>query len=258
MIWTESYLNGGGQNYFLFFDSNPHVYDSNFLEWIRKTIPNSTLAIVFVNSMELRNMRDISYFEKYFRVIYTTDPADAERYGFHYIEGIHSKISFGEVPDIQWDVTFVGAEKGRGKLLIDIYNYLKQNGIINKFTIVGMESAPKGIDTKRISYKKVLEDELKSKCILEICADGQSAYTQRALEAIMYDKMLITNNKNILNCAYYHPNNIRLLKDVDDVFIKRIRCDYKCSYHYKGDFSPLKLIKDLEYRGTHKKDKSQI
>ncbi len=69
-----------GANHFVFFDSNPHVYDPAFLMWIRKRVPNSTLSLIFVNTMKMRNMRDITYFRSHFQRIYTTDRKDAEEY----------------------------------------------------------------------------------------------------------------------------------------------------------------------------------
>lgn len=96
-IWYKFFFDNkriekNAANYFVFFDSNPHVYDSHFLIWIKENIPNAICALVFLNTMKWRKMRDISYFNKYFEKIYTVDYDDAREYGFTYIEGIYSRV----------------------------------------------------------------------------------------------------------------------------------------------------------------------
>lgn len=220
------------------------MYNPDFLEYLHKEIPNATLALIFVNCMCTRNMRDIAYFKKYFDYIYTIDKSDSENYEFNFIEMVHSKLDVDVQKPVKYDVTFCGYAKNRSNLLVSLYNSFINQGLKCKFTITEAQGVPDGINTKRISCMKMLEEELESKCILEVCVGGQNSYTMRAAEAIMYDKYLITNNKVILESKYYDPGKIFYFESLDDLRNIKIPTE-SCSYNYQGDFSPVRILEDI-------------
>lgn len=239
----ENIVQHGGGNFFVFFDSNPHVYNPDFLTYLHKKVPNAMLTLLFVNSMCMRNMKDIVYFKKYFDYIYTIDKTDAENYGFDFIETIHSKLNY-DTKLSQYDIVFCGQAKNRSDLLFGLYKQFTAKGMKCKFTVVGTGSVPNGIHARRMSYKEMLDEELLSKCILEVCSEGQNSYTLRAAEAIMYDKYLITNNKVILESKYYDPGKIFYFESLDDLRNIKIPTE-SCSYNYQGDFSPVRILEDI-------------
>lgn len=232
---------GGGYNYFLFFDSNPHVYDETFLQWLRVRVPNSVLALLFVNSMKQRSFRDMGYFRRNFDRMFTTDRHDCGKLGLEYVEGVHSKLS--NVVARGWsDISFIGIEKGRSVQLRAIYSSLTSRGLVCDFTIVGINEAPEGIGTKLMPYREALARELSSKCILEVCSDGQDAMTQRALEAVMYDKVLITNSQAVKDFRFYDPRTMFVLDDwgqLEEIDFDTIP---EPGYGYAGEFSPVRLL----------------
>lgn len=61
---------------------------------------------------------------------------------------------------------------------------------------------------KNISYKKILTEEMKSRCIIDIVKEGQEGLTLRVLEALFLNKKLLTNNQKVKELDFYHPNNI--------------------------------------------------
>ena len=68
-----------------------------------------------------------------------------------------------------------------------------------------------------IKYDVVLEETMKSNCILEMQLDVQSAATQRYYEAVCYNKKLLTNNKNVVNLPFYNPDYIHVFEKPEDI-----------------------------------------
>ena len=62
------------------------------------------------------------------------------------------------------------------------------------------------------SYKYYLD----SKIILDIAHPHQKGLSFRPYEALGLNKKLITTNQEIVNCDFYNPNNILLIKDLND------------------------------------------
>lgn len=245
-LFKKSKLTKLGYNHFIFFDSNPYLYNERFLKFIRNKIKNSSITIIFVNTMATRNMRDIDYFRANSDLIYTIDVNDSKKYNFLYLEGLHSKINSQQPINIISDITFAGADKNRGHYVKMARDICLQNNFKYTFTVVNMQNAPDDINTKRIPYEKVLEQELESKCILEICVGEQNALTLRAIEAIMYNKILITNNKNIVNCTYYNSNYMKIFNNKQELKQLILNIDNsQVDYKYKNYYSPLTLFNDI-------------
>lgn len=67
-----------------------------------------------------------------------------------------------------------------------------------------------------IPYAKYMEQASQSRCIVDIVKTGEHSCTLRPLEALALHKKLITNNPNVRNYAFYHPQNVFVF-GVDDV-----------------------------------------
>ena len=255
MLVNKRHLSRTQNNHFVFFDSNPYLYNENFLKWLRK-IKNSTISVIFVNTMATRNMRDVEYFKRNCDFIYTIDRKDAEDYGFIFWEGIHSKIEH-QLQNGEKGIAYAGVAKNRGIQILQVYEALQKLNYNCNFTVVGLENAPAGINTERIPYEQVLQEELKANCILEICVGEQNALTLRAIEAVLYNKYLLTNNKNIVKCRYYDARKMRIL-DMDrslEEQLKDIPSEIE-PYDYKGEYSPIALLIDIENRNRIKGDEN--
>lgn len=198
--------------------------------------------------MKYRTFRDINYFKSFFKYIYTIDAADAEEYDFIYVEGIHSKIDL-HIHELKNDIVFAGSDKGRGDFIKQLYKSLVRAGIKCNFTVAGMEDPPEGINTNWLPYAEVLDKELTSKCILEVCVGEQCANTLRSLEAVMYDKALITNNKLIKQSKYYNPQTMLVFDTIEDVLEWDVPKE-TFSYIYQGDYSPINLLNDIVSRNS--------
>ena len=113
-------------------------------------------------------------------------------------------IDSGE--DYDQDLFFVGLNKGRKEILKRISDICAQNGLNAKIVIAG-EKDSNGNITGPMDYSDVIGCIRKSRAILEIGREDQVGLTVRSLEALYFNKSLITNNKQIYEKKYFGPEN---------------------------------------------------
>lgn len=122
--------------------------------------------------------------------------------------------------DTEYDVLFIGTDKNRYHLLKKIDSILSAQNISKLFYLVkssGNTNESKDIHyQKPVSYRELLDMLTKSKAVIDLVPEGQNCLTLRPLEALYYQKKLITNMKFIVDYDLYNPNNIFIL-GVDDI-----------------------------------------
>lgn len=141
--------------------------------------------------------------------IATFDPQDSKKYG------LKLKKQFGikhETKDniIDTDIYFCGNDKGRMKEIAYVKKLCSDTGLSTKFIIPQSKN-------DYITYKEYLDNLCKARCVLDITQMNQSGLTLRPIEALLNDKKLITNNKNIKNYDFYNPHNIFILNEDNDL-----------------------------------------
>lgn len=62
-----------------------------------------------------------------------------------------------------------------------------------------------------MSYSLLLDYVAKSKAILDIVQEGQEGLTLRSMEALFFEKKLITNNQSIIKEKFYRKENIFII-----------------------------------------------
>ncbi|VDH17421.1 Uncharacterised protein [Algoriella xinjiangensis] len=139
------------------------------------------------------------------------DKKDCDNYGFNYNTTFYfDNIKIGDY-DRQYDVIFLGADKGRKNSLNDIENKFKNQGLKSYFHIVPDKNSPNPNNITPLDYKDYLILLNKSKVILDYLQQGQSGLTLRPMESIFFKKKLITNDTNIVNEDFYLKENIFVL-----------------------------------------------
>ena len=140
------------------------------------------------------------------------------------------------------DICFAGAAKDRLDFLLKIYENLISNGISVSYRIVGVDKKQqryndKIVYNKQVPYESILETVYESNCILEVLAYKQTGATLRYYEAVVNNKKLLTNNKNVVNLPFYNPDYIHVFETADDIDTKWIIERSNVDYHYDGRFS---------------------
>lgn len=185
---------------------------TEIINYIHKKNKNIRIILYFMNPIEKND--EINNINRSKAELWTFDYEDSKKYDLSYNPQYFFKNISLPKTNIIDDVYFLGADKGRIKQLINLEGTLESHGINTKFHIT-----PSGKTTNKydkhykdnISYEKSLEEIAKSKAILDITQKGQSGMTVRPLEALFFQKKLITNNTNIVNEKFYNKNNIFIL-----------------------------------------------
>ncbi|MDU7028125.1 hypothetical protein [Robinsoniella peoriensis] len=250
----------------LLFDSNQEYYLILVNDVIRKLSNSYLKKINEMNKVHTFVLLLDSYdkIQPFFRrcinkvkseKVYSFQKSDCVRYGFKYINTLYSKVELVKKENnFQTDIYFVGAEKGRMEEISKIFNFFFEKGFKCKFDVIVSNSSLMayrekypGINfqTKRIGYKYILKDIQSSKCILELCQEGQDGLTMRFYEAIFYNKCLFTNNNSALCHELYNKDYMKVFHSIEDIDVGKEFFDQKVDYHYNNQMSPVHLIEKI-------------
>lgn len=228
---------------------------ATYLNWLHLKYPKATFAF-FLRDLYHTKMPTIGYYrkEKLIDVWGSYDEEETKKYHFDfYYPEIESKVDFSGI-DLTptCDVFFAGAAKKRLPALLEAYDYLTAYGIRCHFIIMdakaGETDKREGIEYTHelIPYREMLIHSLRCKCMLEINQDGAVGMTSRFLEAVMYNKKLITNSQPVKKSPFYNPRFIKLYDKITEVDPQFVLDEKPVDYGYKNEFSPIGLIKYID------------
>lgn len=156
--------------------------------------------------------------------MYSFDEGDCKKYKLSYNTQFFQKSI--DAVKTNRDAYFVGTDKGRYELIKKVYNHLIEHDIKPLFQIIPdnekeyelAEIIHKGF----VEYDTVLQNVSSSKVILDITKIGQTGMTMRAMEALFYDKKIITNNPLYTNLPFYRKDAVFILNDNLDGLVEFI------------------------------------
>ena len=136
----------------------------------------------------------------------TFDSSAAVKYTMYYYPQFYR--SYPEQTELtekyDYDFYFCGRDKGR-KTLIDFFQKRLSKFGKCKFIIIP-ESNP-----DFMGYYDYIDEVKKAKVLCEIGQKGQTGLTIRALEALFFNKKMITTNEYVKQMDFYNPANILVL-----------------------------------------------
>lgn len=182
----------------------------------------------------------------------TFDKNESEKYGFPHFNEFESKIDVPILETPESDVFFAGKAKDRFPLLLDVYKQLTSYGLHCKYYLTGVPIEQQiqlpGIEyaNKFMSYREMLYHTVNTRFVLEINQGGADGYTSRFLEAVMYNKKLITNNVFIKNSSFYTPKFIQIFNKAEEISRFFVENSSDVNYYYNGEFSPMRMIERVE------------
>lgn len=219
---------------------------SGFIDLVKDVNCHRVLVLrdtidVLNNSMKnkkkwLRQDEDfISKITPHFDKIYSFDFDDCKKYHFIYLNQF-LPFSLSEMKKIRENIFdnntvkkcfFIGEYwKNRVEVINKLAPILQLNNYETDFNLINYEGLNKANATieqskyytlgKKISYFDNIEKVKQSDIILEIVQIGQTGVTLRAIEAILFNKKLITTNKSIKEYDFYNANQIFILDDQND------------------------------------------
>lgn len=181
------------------------------VKYINKNYPNIRVIVWYWNPVS----KTVSL-DKYPNncEVWSFDEEDCNKYLLNYNTQYYFKNITLPKNNIEYDVIFVGGDKGRIERLIEIEELFNKLNLKSMFHITKTPDSPKKYNNKysdRISYNQILNYISKSKAILDIVSEGQTGLTLRPLEALFFNKKLITNDLTIVDRDFYKKENIFVL-----------------------------------------------
>jgi len=238
-IWFDKRIAKENPQYVLISDP---LITREYLEWLHELFPNAQLNYTYTNMVGKAKHLLPSEIPTYYR-IWTYDSYDSEKYGLRLSKtDSYFKNYVKPKEPTQYDVIYVGSDKGRGEYLLQLESKMKEIGLRTKFLIVadGRLSKRKSYYHKWVEYEEIIDMIVKSKSILNVALENQKGITMRDMESLFFDVKLLTTNKNIKNTYIYHPNNVFFIDGLNIDGLKefmslphiRISEDIKDSHSY--------------------------
>lgn len=140
------------------------------------------------------------------------DMHDCVQYGLNFNHQYYFKSFILPNHKKEWDVYFCGSDSGRGKEIVQLYKVLIEMELNVKFQVVypKCQMVPSEIVSEYVDYNEIKQNITKSGAILEVMREGQVGPTLRMMEAIYFQKKLITNNTAIKDEEFYDESRIFL------------------------------------------------
>lgn len=172
------------------------------------------LSLWIWNTIEPVEKRRLSI-AKLFSNVFTFDPGDSNKYNIGYAEQFYFRNIENYSHSNNHTIFFVGADKGRADILAQLIDELED--IKPSFFI--LKDHAKKYDKKlipflideRLDYSKVLSNIKKCDIVLDLVKNGQTGMTVRIIEAIFYDKKIISNNLSLVQSDLFETGNIYIL-----------------------------------------------
>lgn len=227
---------------------------SGYLKYLKKKYPDCKIVVLCRDLLKThKDMYDEYIKENAIDVWMSYDEQESKQYGFPHFEEFESQINIPHSDKISIaDVFFAGKAKDRLPKLLKIYDHLESQGLKCLFYITGVKKKNEikraGIRylKKPITYYKMLTLSVSSNCILEINQGNAIGYSSRFLEAVMFNKKLITDNSYIRKSKFYNPKYIQIIGEEcninKDFFIE----NNDVNYHYNNEFSPFHVIELID------------
>lgn len=183
--------------------------------------------------------------------VFSFDPEDAQKHGMEFHNTPYSKIlecNAVEENQVYFCASVVerayelyrvwqGAQKSNTRVVFDLTDCIQMKGF--------QEDPNVHCNSGFTSYIDILNRTIQSSCILDIAQKGQRGLSLRPYEAVVYNKKLLTNNKEILNFKYYNPKYMQYFEQAETIDWDWVKKQEKVDYKYSGDFSPCKLMEKL-------------
>lgn len=210
---------------FVFYQSFHFSYSRKFLLYIKQKCPGAKLCFIFTNPIDEYYYNNFLKVRDLYDLKITFYNKDALKYNINYYPVdlglflIHD--DFPKV-DNKYDLFFVGKDKGRLGLLLDIYEQFSKQGLSCLFYIYGVKKRDQvrleGINYNTfLPYHDVLHYVKESKAVLEILKENCNYSSIRTSEAIKFNKYLVTTNQEASTCSFYSKESVNVINSIDDI-----------------------------------------
>lgn len=231
------------KNYVVIFNSALlHYYSKEYFERLRRKHQNIKYILYIIDPMPNGLWQEILDVLEIFDVVMSMHSYNCKRYGFQYLPYVYAEPQEdGVIRDIKkTNLFFCGViDDYRQEMIKEIVKKCEEKHVDFDFWVkpYGNNSiASKNVHYSEMPYIENVQRLKQAECILEIMHEGYVGITQRYLEAVVYNKRLITNNPEVKTLSYYDPRYMYCFNEIEEIDWNWLSNDVKVDYHYKGDF----------------------
>lgn len=232
--------------------------DGERIKALKERFPGLKIVFFFTDLVEMDPIRKnmMAHLEKVdANLIISYDRKDAYRYHM-----LHHPLPYALMERISaeqddlYDVCFIGKAKDRNEKINEAYDFFTGKGMSCCFYVITegktLKETRKGIRYLKhlVSYRKFLELESRSRCILEIIQENSTGYTSRVPEAVFLGKTLISDNTDLRKDQIYDSGKVFVYNDLSDLDTDIIKKSEKIAYEqsYKDIFSHDSFLSFIE------------
>ncbi len=228
-----------------------HYYSAAYLERLRKRHPSIKYILYIIDPMPDGLWREVQEVLPVFDHVMTMHPYNCRKYGFKYLPYAYAKpaetAQIVDIPDT--DLFYCGVlDDHRLALMDEMVRQCEEHQIAFDFWLKPYRDNPihnEHVHYGLIPYEENVQRLKKAQCILEVMHKGYVGITQRFLEAVIYNKRLLSNNREITELPYYNPRFMQYFEKIEDIDWEWLHNDEEADYHYQGDFSVQAWKKNL-------------
>lgn len=238
---------------FVFFSNWVKTMSYGFPEYLRKHYPGAKLVCYFQDLIAKKKYTDIEQVKKTFDLVMSFDPKEAGEYGISYHPLVYSadpETDVSQPPES--DVFFLGLAKNRLPTILKAYETLREGGLSCRFFLAGVKKADQLYkeDIRYIthmSYQDNLREVKGTRCMLEVMQTGGHGYTLRMMEAVAYNKKMITNNPEIHKAPFFSAELIQQFNAPDKIDPAFVHTETALkAYPNKEVISPVELLRFID------------
>lgn len=238
-------------------------FSAHYIEQLKRE-RNACIVLYMPDNVRTMHMaqsrQEFERFREHYHIdqAYSFDKKDCEEFGMEFFD-FYSMLPDQEQidPSSKKDklkVLYVGGCRSfqRLNILHELYDKLKDEADCT-FYLNGV--APE-LATRRgivynhpLTYAQVVDMVRQNDIIVEIMNGTQAGNTLRLKEAVCYNKLLLTNNKTVVDSPYYDKRYMQVFDSVDDIDLSTFQTP--ADYRYQGEFSPLMLMKRIVERDNN-------
>ena len=191
--------------------------DKSLLSYLHRKAPHAKIFLYYWNMVkdEAAFLREKQLAEACGAAVFHYDRGDCARYGLQFNSIMYDEhIALPDLPPL-YDCFFLGFSKDREPALKAFHACLSGAGLRGKYVLVtgGGGEAAFEYRRRRVAYPEYLAMLSRSRAILDIAQQGQDGLSLRVMEAIFFNKKLITTNRAVKSYAFYSPADILVYEE---------------------------------------------
>jgi hypothetical protein len=219
------------------------------LDYFKQTVPGAKHVLFYtdaknVGADELQRLQGLP------DLIGVFDRGIAKEYHIEFWPNVYPNVPVEKVKE-EYDLCFIGNDKGRLALLEQIADLCKEQNLNVAFYVKGGDKKHRCDNIHYIDaylpYELVQDIVKRSRCLLELRIQPYDTWSVRAQEAVVFNKKLLTNNPKIDGM----PSDVK--RDYISVFEKPEDIDWNfvkeketVDHHYQGEFSASAFLNKIQ------------